>query len=82
MTGLPTDRERVRHILDAISEVEYYLTGIAFEQFLANSEKRFATIKQIEIVGEACNKITTELKAIYPEIAWRPINGFRNISIP
>ena len=81
MTGPLTDLERVRHILDAISEVEHYLKGVTFEQFLANSEKRFATIKQIEIVGEACNRITPELKEAHPEIAWRPINGFRNISI-
>ncbi len=81
MIGPLTDRERVRHILDAIGEVEHYLNGVTFEQFLANSEKRFATIKQIEIIGEACNRITLELKALHPEIAWRPINGFRNISI-
>jgi uncharacterized protein with HEPN domain len=81
MTGPLTDHERVRHILDAIAEVEQYLTGITMEQFLANSEKRFATIKQIEIIGEACNRITPELKTAHPEVAWRPINSFRNISV-
>src|SRR5258707_1827273 len=81
MTGPLTDHERVRHILDAINEVEHYLIGVTFEQFLSNSEKRFATTKQIEIVGEACNKITPDLKVAHPEVAWRPINGFRNISI-
>lgn len=81
MRGPLTDKERVQHILDAIAEVEMYLTNVTLEQFLANSEKRFATLKQIEIIGEACNRITDELKLAHTEIAWRPINGFRNISI-
>lgn len=76
-----TDKLRVQHILDAIAETEKYLTGVSFEDFLANSEKRFATIKQIEIVGEACNYITDEVKQAHLEIEWQPIKGFRNISI-
>ncbi len=61
MKGTMTDKLRVRHILDAITEVENYLTGVSFENFLANSEKRFATIKQIEIVGEACSQMSDKL---------------------
>lgn len=81
MKGPLTDKIRVLHILDAIQEVENYLSGVSIEAFMTNSEKRFATIKQIEIVGEACNHITAELKEAHPEIEWAPIKGFRNISI-
>lgn len=76
-----TDKLRVEHILDAIAEVEKYLVGVSYDDFLANSEKRFATIKQIEIIGEACNQITTTFKKFHPEIEWKSIRGFRNISI-
>lgn len=44
MKGLITDKIRVLHILEAISEIEKYLNRVAFEDFLDNSEKRFATI--------------------------------------
>jgi uncharacterized protein with HEPN domain len=81
MKGLITDKTRVLHILDAITEIEKYLKGVSYEDFLANSEKRFATIKQIEIIGEACNALTTEFKNAHLEIDWKPIRGFRNISI-
>lgn len=37
----------------------------------ATSEKRFATIKQVEIIGEACNHISPALKQTHPEIEWR-----------
>ncbi|MGN6421320.1 MAG: HepT-like ribonuclease domain-containing protein [Pseudobacter sp.] len=61
--------------------MEKYLAGVSYDEFLRNSEKRFATIKQIEIIGEACNTLTTEFKGSHSEIAWKPIRGFRNISI-
>lgn len=76
-----SDKLRVRHILDAISEVEAYTANITENQFLQNSEKRFATIKQIEIIGEACNKISNEIKLAHPEVPWHQVIGFRNISI-
>jgi len=71
----------VAHALDAIAEVEKYLLAVSYDQFMMNSEKRFATIKQIEIIGEACNRMSDEFKELHPEIKWREINGFRNISI-
>jgi len=81
MKGRLGDKIRLQHILDAINEIELYLEDISYEQFLENSEKRFATIKQIEIIGEACNALTDELKSAHPLVPWKPIKGFRNISI-
>jgi uncharacterized protein with HEPN domain len=56
-----SDDLRVRHVLDAIKEIESYLQNVSLEVFLANSEKRFATIKQLEIIGESCIPIRLEL---------------------
>jgi hypothetical protein len=36
-----SDELRVRHILDAIAEIDSYLHTISLEVFLSNSEKRF-----------------------------------------
>ena len=76
-----SDELRVRHVIDAIKEIESYLHNVSKEEFLANSEKRFATIKQIEIIGEACTRISPVVKEKYPEVEWKNIIGFRNISI-
>jgi uncharacterized protein with HEPN domain len=81
MRGRLGDKVRLQHILDAIGEIELYLDGVSQDQFLASSEKRFATIKQIEIIGEACNALSDELKTQYSAIPWKAIIGFRNISI-
>ena len=76
-----SDELRVRHVLDAIKEIESYLQNVSLNEFLFNSEKRFATIKQIEIIGESCTRISSPIKEKYPEVEWKNIVGFRNISI-
>lgn len=81
MKGKISDGVRLHHIVEAIVEVDNYLQNCTLEQFISNSEKRFATIKQLEIIGEACNAITREFKSKHPEIPWKSIIGFRNISI-
>ena len=81
MKGRLGDKVRLQHILDAINEIENYLHNISYEQFKGSSEKRFATIKQIEIIGEACNALTDELKFADQSVPWKAIVGFRNISI-
>jgi len=40
MKGQITDKIRLQHILDAITEVENYLVSLSFDEFLAISEKR------------------------------------------
>ena len=52
-----------------------------FEKFCKTSIIRFASIKQIEIIGEAANCISPEIKEKYSDIPWRTIIGMRNILI-
>jgi len=63
MRGKMGDAIRLQHILDAICEIESYLINTDFEAFLGNSMMRFACIKQMEIIGEASNHISEEIKA-------------------
>jgi uncharacterized protein with HEPN domain len=42
---------------------------------------RFASVKQIEIIGEAANLLTLELRDAYADIAWRQIIGLRHILV-
>jgi uncharacterized protein with HEPN domain len=75
------DRARLQHILDAISEIESYTSQAGFNDFMANSMMRFASIKQLEIIGEAANSLSDELKARFSEIEWGQIVGLRNVLI-
>lgn len=42
---------------------------------------RFACIKQLEIIGEACNSITLETQTEFSEIEWRKIIGMRHVFV-
>lgn len=75
------DKIRLKHILDAIEEIEKYLRGVEYSIFLENSMMRFACIKQMELIGEASNHISSELKSRFTSIEWAQIVGMRNVFI-
>jgi len=52
MKGKLGDIVRLQHVLDAIHEVEIYLEGVTLQQFLENSEKRFATISKLKLLAK------------------------------
>lgn len=81
MRGKPGDKVRLQHILDAILEIENYSHDEDFSGFMKNSMMRFACIKQMEIIGEACNYVSDEIKAKFPDIEWSQIIGMRNIFV-
>jgi uncharacterized protein with HEPN domain len=81
MRGKLGDKERLGHILDAIVEIESYTLNVEFKDFLSNSMMRFASIKQIEIIGEAANYITPATKELFSDIEWKQIIGMRHILI-
>jgi len=75
------DRVRIEHINEAILEIESYVEGIGKEEFIQNSLIRSATVRQLEIIGEAARVISEELQKEYPEIPWRLWADFRNVLI-
>src|SRR5690606_11124404 len=81
MRGELGDRVTIQHVLDAISERESYLDGVRYEAFVRNSERRFASIKQVEIIGAASNAVSQTIKDANQDNPWKEIKGFRNISI-
>ncbi len=47
MKGKIGDKQRLLHILESITEIENYISGVNYDNFVQNSMMRFATIKQI-----------------------------------
>ena len=81
MKGKLGDEARLKHIFDAIVEIETYIHNVDIDEFIGNSMMRFACIKQIEIIGEASNHVTKETQLRFEDIEWRKIIGLRNIVI-
>ncbi len=55
MKGKMGDKQRLAHILESIEEIQNYTSGSNLDIFINNSMMRFASVKQIEIIGEAAN---------------------------
>jgi uncharacterized protein with HEPN domain len=76
-----SDNIRIKHILDAIQEIESYTDGVDLENFLNNSMMFNATLRQLEIIGEAANGLTENFLQNSQEIPWVRIIGLRNLIV-
>lgn len=41
----------------------------------------FAIVKNIEIVGEAANNLTKDLRVMHPEVDWEGMTGMRHVLV-
>ena len=74
------DRVYLLHIRDAAVLIAEY-TRAGKEAFLSTPHWRDATIRQLEIIGEATKRLSAELRDQHPEIPWRRIAGLRDVLI-
>lgn len=75
------DKQRLLHIIDAILLIEQFLQDLGEPEFRKSALHISATERQIEIIGEAANSISEELKNHFPEVEWQPIRRFRNFIV-
>jgi uncharacterized protein with HEPN domain len=75
------DKVRIQHMLDAISEIEQYTKGVEKETFVNHSMMFNATLRQLEVIGEAANHISDDIQLAHPEVLWARIIGLRNLVI-
>ncbi len=68
-------------ILESITAIEDYITDIDFSEFKGNRKTHAATIRELEIIGEAVGKLSDELKSSYTKVQWRDIRDLRNLLI-
>lgn len=74
----PDDYIRLLHIRDAIAGAQRFINGYTFQSFIADEKTFLATVKQIEIIGEAVYHLSDNVKKQYPMIPWAQIEGMRH----
>ena len=72
------DKERLEHILAAIDRVVRYTKDKTFDDLLADDMMYYAVVKNIEMMGEAANMLTSEFQDSHPETPWKMVKGMRN----
>ena len=55
-----------------------YTKGLSIKDFSSNELVQDAVIRNIEIIGEASKKVSSDLKQTYYEIPWKEIAGMRD----
>ena len=75
---LKADRIRLQHMFDAASEALEFIRGKGRSDLDRDRMLVLALIKDLEIIGEAANKISFEVQKQNSGIRWQDIIGMRN----
>ena len=65
-------------ILEAILKIERYTDHLTRETFAADDKTVDAVVRNLEIIGEAANRLSADVKARKPEVEWSKIVGLRH----
>ena len=72
------DEVRLRDMLDAARAALAAIRGRDRADLDQNSIWALGLVKCLEIVGEATNRLSPEMRERWPDIPWREIVGMRN----
>lgn len=75
------DRVRLRHMLDAANRARRFCAGRRPEDLATDDMLLLATVKTIEVVGEASTKVSDATKSRLATINWSEIRRMRNRTI-
>lgn len=75
------DKIRLRHILDAIESINAYVVNTDYLAFSDHPMMQDACIRQLQVIGEACSKVSSLIREQNPQIPWLQIIGLRIIVI-
>ena len=72
------DRVRLRHMLDGALEIRQYVETSTREDLNYDRKLVHSLVRLLEIIGEAANQVSEELRDSVPDIPWTVIIGMRN----
>ena len=68
----------VRDMVEFAERVVSYTDGLDYDAFVADGLTYDATLRNIELIGEAATHIPEQVRNEHPEIPWRNVVGTRN----
>jgi uncharacterized protein with HEPN domain len=71
------DRVYLQHIRDAIEDITAYC-GDDRDAFLGDRMRQDATLRKLEVIGQAAKNLSAQTKSREPGIPWKQIAGMRD----
>jgi uncharacterized protein with HEPN domain len=71
----------LRDMLTYAETAESFVGDLEFEVFSRDTEKTFAVVRALEVVGEAARHIPADARNAYPDVPWSKVVGMRDIVI-
>ena len=68
----------VEDIIAAMNDAESFVKHEDFSAFLKDKKTIYATIRALEIIGEAVKHIPSSIKNSHPQIPWKEMTGMRD----
>ena len=68
-------------MLTAMIDIESFIAGMDYSDFLTDNKTVSAVTYKLQVLGEASKQIPEEIKAQYPDVAWKEMAGMRDILI-
>lgn len=81
MPSPSSDRDERLYLGDMLQFCERAMTyteGFSFEAVMADAMRYDATLRNLELIGEAATHVSDPLRSKAPDIEWRRIVGTRN----
>jgi uncharacterized protein with HEPN domain len=66
-------------ILEGIGQIRDYTASLDYGLFIQDRKTQDAVMRNLEIIGEAANRLPEPVRAAAPDIEWRKIVGLRNV---
>ena len=68
----------LKDILEAINRIQRYVGAMSQAEFLQNTEKQDAVVRNVEIIGEAVRNLPADFKQRHASVQWAQISGMRD----
>lgn len=75
------DITRISHMLEEAQAAVSFCKGITFEEFCKDRMTTNATVRSIEVIGEAASKLSKPFREKYNNIDWRDVISMRNVLV-
>ena len=76
------DVARLELMMEAVSNIEEFLTGIGSrEDFISNKLVCHAVVYNLQCIGEGSYKLSREYVKLHPQIDWEVMEGLRHVLV-